>query len=167
MRYTTETSTKWFPQIRGALPGLETTIRSDGSYGGDYQLLKTVWLIEHGGQRSNFSNFQDFWKELEPSPEDIVQALANPEDEFLHLLYCGLEIGRPISRHPLWDPMDAVADYRDPQVFEGRLSFHVYECSDVYESPPWTRIAKILFNFGDATFSREHVADLPQVMFGD
>lgn len=158
MPYTTKTSTKWFLKIRDSVPGLKTTIRGDGAYDGDYQLIKKVWLIDRKGERKDYTTFDEFWLELAPSPDDIDRALANPDAEFLHLLHCGLDCGRPISRHTLWDQMDDVADYRDPVIEDGILSFYVYECGDAF-SPPWRHIERIRFNIAYGTFSREHVVD--------
>lgn len=160
MPYTTQISTKWFPTIRNSVAGLETTIRGDGAYDGDYRLIKAVWLIERDSKRERYSAFDAFWKALSPTSDDVASALANPESEFFHLLYCGLAIGRPISRHPLCDHMDDVIDYRDHNITDGNLTFYVYECSDILESPSWRRIARIKFNISDGAFLREHVADL-------
>ncbi|WP_395752244.1 hypothetical protein [Prosthecobacter sp.] len=163
MPYTTNITTKWFPDIRDSLPGLELTIRGDGSYDGDYQLLKRIWLIERAGEQKQYSNFDDLWRELSPTPEDVSKALVNSESDFLHMLSCGLECGRPISRHPLWDGFDLVSDYRDPVVKDGVLAFYVYECRGLFEypSPFWRRIERIRFKIADGSFSREHVLDLP------
>lgn len=160
MSYTTEISTKWFPKLGDALPGLETAVRGDGSYDGEYRLIRSVWLIERNGERERLSSFDDFWRTLNPTSDDIQAALDHPEGELLHLIHRGLDCGRPVSRHPLWDHMDDVAPYRDQTFEDGILSFFAYERSDIFEYPPWRRIEKIRFKITDGTFSREHITEL-------
>jgi hypothetical protein len=158
--YDTTTTTQWFPPVGERIPGREVTILGDGSYGGHYEMTREVWLIERSGKRTEYSTFDAFWHALSPTEEDLHPALANTSGEFLHLLHCGLGCGRPISRHPLWDGMEEVAEYRDPRVADGILSFHVYERGDFTQSGNQQRVARIDFTIADGTYSRCEIAVL-------
>jgi hypothetical protein len=160
MALTTTNSIRWFSEIGNSLPGLSTTIRGDGSYDGTYEAVNETWLIERDGKQCEYPSFSSFWTALSPSPEDLEFALANSATDICHLLHCGLGCGRPISRHELWDGMTEVKNYRDIQMIEGTLSFYVYECSDVTESPQWRRVARIDFHIADGNYSRAPIADL-------
>ncbi|QIF01697.1 hypothetical protein [Roseimicrobium sp. ORNL1] len=160
MAYSTTTNTTWFPPVGERVPGHEVTVLGDGSYDGHYELIREVWLIEHSGKRTEYSAFDAFWHALAPTEEELTPVLANAGGEFLHLLHCGLCCGRPITRHPLWDGMEEVAEYRDHRLVDGILSFHVYEVGDFTKPGNQQRLARIDFTIADGTYSRCEIAVL-------